>query len=112
MVPMVFATSHAYSILAHNFLWGVAMGANITVNNLIWPNYFGRKFLGSIRGIVFPVGVVTAAMSAPLYGTVLDSGVNPRVVWAVTLVAFAVSGFLLFLAKPPRQGAPRPVQVP
>ncbi|MSQ11552.1 MAG: MFS transporter [Dehalococcoidia bacterium] len=102
MLPMVFATSHAYSIAAHGVIWGASAGAYITVNNLVWPNYFGRKSLGTIQGIVLPVTVLASGLGAPLYGYLLDSGINPRVVWTGTSVVFAVVGALLLLAKRPR----------
>ena len=103
MVPMVFAGDHAYLLFAHNIIWGASMGANITVNNLIWPNYFGRRFLGTIRGVSFPVLVGTAAVSTPIFAFLLDAAPEERLVWVVTLAAFAVSGLLLFVARPPRR---------
>lgn len=102
MLPMVFATDHAYAILAHGFIWGAAAGSYITANNLIWPSYFGRKYLGTIQGIVFPVTILASGLGAPLYGYLLDAGVNPRALWAGTFVVFAVVGVMLLLAKRPK----------
>lgn len=106
MVPMVIAGDRAYLLFAHNIIWGASMGANITVNNLIWPNYFGRRFLGTIRGVSFPVLVGTAAISTPIFAFLLDAAPEQRLVWLVPLVAFVVSGLLLFLARPPRRRRP------
>lgn len=102
MLPMVFATSHAYSIIASNLMWGLAVGLYITVNNLIWPNYFGKKHLGAIRGIVFLVSIGATGVGAPLYGYLFDAALSPSFIWTVSLTAFLLGGLLLLLAKPPR----------
>ncbi len=104
MLHIVFATGHAYSILAHGFIWGAAAGSYITTTNLIWPSYFGRKYLGTIQGIVFPVTILASGLGAPLYGYLLDAGVDPRMLWAGTFVVFATVGVMLLLAKRPTLG--------
>lgn len=112
MLPMLFATSHAYSIIAHGVIWGSAAGAYITANNLIWPNYFGRKNLGTIQGIVFPVTVIASGLGAPLFGYLLDSGMNPRMLWAGTFLVFAMVGIMLLMAKRPRLGSKADAKTP
>jgi MFS family permease len=107
MVFMVAATDSVAMLLAYNLIWGSSMGANITVNNVIWPNYYGLRFLGTIRGVVFPVSVATAALSAPLFALMLDAFPDPRYVWLVTLIAFVGSGLLLFVARPPQPRRPQ-----
>jgi len=108
MLPMIFATSHAGSILGHSIAWGLAAGAYITVSNLIWPNYFGTKHLGKIRGISFPVAIGASGLGAPLFGYLLDAGLGSRVIWTVSAALFALAGLLLFLARPPVMRAKPP----
>ncbi|HLF78571.1 MAG TPA: MFS transporter, partial [Dehalococcoidia bacterium] len=102
MVAMVIGRESVVLLVAYNVIWGIGMGANITVNNVIWPDYFGRRFLGTIRGVVFPISVATSAISVPLFAGMLDLSPDPRYVWAVTLVAFVLTGCLLLIAKRPR----------
>ena len=114
MLFMAFATDALWMLLAYNVAWGLAIGAYITTNNIIWPNYYGTRFLGTIRGIVFPVSVATAAVSAPLYALLLDMAPNERYVWGVTSAAFVMAGLLLLIARPPKlephPAAARPLQ--
>jgi sugar phosphate permease len=100
MVPMVIGEPSVSLLVLYNLTWGIGMGANITVNNVIWPEYFGRRFLGTIRGVVFPVSVATSAISVPLFALLLDV-TRPGYVWFVTLLAFAAAGLLIFGAKKP-----------
>ncbi len=104
VVPMIFARNNLVLLFSHNVLWGFGQGANNTVNNVLWPNYFGRRNLGAIRGLIFPIAVGTAAISAPLFAVMLAAATEPRLVWVVTLVAFTASGLLYLSTRPP--GAP------
>jgi sugar phosphate permease len=104
MLAMVFARDNVYLLFAYNIVWGIGMGANITVNNIIWPNYYGRRFLGTIRGVVFPITVGASALSAPLFATLLDSTADDRYVWLLSLAAFWIAGLLVLAAKRPRMG--------
>ena len=102
MLPMVFATDHAYVIFAHNITWGAAAGAWVTANNLIWPIYFGRRYLGAIRGLVLPVIIGGTGLGAPIYGYLLDSGMSAALVWTISLVLFVNSAVMVLLAKQPK----------
>ncbi len=102
MLAMIFARDSIVYLLAYNMTWGIGMGANITVQNIIWPNYFGRQFVGTIRGIVFPISVIAAAASAPLFATLLDAFDEDRYVWIVTLAGFWAAALLLLSAKRPQ----------
>ena len=101
MLPLVFASNSLFLLFSHNILWGLGQGANNTVANVIWPNYFGRGHLGSIRGLIFPVVVGTAAISAPLFAVLLASSLDPDLVWAIPLLAFTGSGLLFFATRSP-----------
>lgn len=100
-LPMVFARDSIMLLAVHNILWGIGQGANNTMANVVWPAYFGRRFIGSIRGVIFPVSIGTAAMSAPLFAVLLAQLSEPRLAWLVTLAGFGLSGLLFLIAKPP-----------
>ena len=102
-LPMIFARDSVFLLAVHNILWGIGQGANNTVANTIWPEYFGRRFLGSIRGVIFPVSIGTAAMSAPLFAVLLAQLAEPRLAWVVTLAGFAASGVLYFVSRAPER---------
>ena len=105
MIPMILSSGQTYTIFAHNMIWASGGGAYITANNLIWPNYFGRRSLGTIRGIVFPVQVAATGLGPPVYGFFLDAGVTHATLWVVSAGFFAMSGILLFMARPPQRKA-------
>lgn len=102
MLPMIFSTGQPFTIFAHNITWGLAAGAHITVNNLIWPNYYGRRALGSIRGVALPVSIAASGLGPPLFGYLLDAKIPFPIVWSVSLGLFFTAGILYFFAKQPK----------
>lgn len=108
MLPMMLTSGQAFTIFAYALPWGIAAGAWITLNNVLWPEYFGRAALGAIRGVVLPGTLAAAALGPVAYGLLLDTGVAARVIWAASLVLFAVAGLLLFgMRTPTRPDGPR-----
>ncbi len=101
IVPMITSHGEAYTILAHNFLWGAAAGGFITLNNLVWPNYFGVRSVGALRGVTLPVSIAASGIGAPLYGYLLDA-FSPGYVWTISLAAFGLGALLVLFARPPR----------
>lgn len=113
MLWMIFAHNSIWFMVAYSVMWGVGMGFNITVSNVIWPNYFGRRYLGTIRGLIFPVAIGASAASAPLFAVMLDATENAAWVWWVTVGGFLLSTLLLLISRQPRLSdigvQPRPI---
>lgn len=51
-------TSSTMGTIAFSIIQGIALGLNFVCNGVIWPNYFGMKHLGSIRGLSMTVLVI------------------------------------------------------
>jgi MFS family permease len=102
MLWMVFARDSIWFMIAYSTMWGLGMGFNITVANIVWPNYFGRRYVGTIRGLIFPVAVGASAASAPVFAVLLDSTDNASWVWFVTISGFLIYAVLLLFSRPPR----------
>ena len=85
---------------------GFAQGVMMTTTNVIWPNYFGRTHIGSIRGVVSTVMVASSAMG-PLPISFLFAMTNdyntPIMIFMGLPVATAV---VSLLAVAPRKTVP------
>ena len=79
----------------------------MVVQGVIWAQYYGWRFVGTIRGVVLPLIVLTAGLSAPLAGALRDASGSYRVAWLIALVLCAVAGVLILSARPPRHPAAR-----
>ena len=49
-------------VLLYAAVRGFSSGLWVVAADVIWPTYFGRRNLGSIRGATFSVGIVGAAL--------------------------------------------------
>ena len=77
------------------------------VHSYIFASYFGRAFLGSIRGIVMSVTLVAAGIGGPLSGYLRDASGSYVSSWWLIIGLCLVSAVLMATAKPPvsRQSA-------
>ncbi len=84
--------------LASVFL-GMGIPIQVTLQNSIWPTYFGRAHVGSIRGASFPITIFFSALGAPLAGILKDVTGEYFVAWWAAIGAFLI-GALLFAFTP------------
>ena len=107
-LPMLFfVEGHNYFIFIHSFLWGAGAGASMNFMNVVWPSYFGRKHLGSIRGFILPITILAGGLGPPMYGYIIDSWGGYTVAWSVTVIAMIGAGTLYLFARPPQLKEPR-----
>ena len=105
IVPMVLAISmdQTWQAITYGFLIGLSGGILMTTSTVIWPNYFGRKHLGSIRGIV-TVGSVGSAALGPLpFGFIYDVFENYTSAVSIFLALPIACGLAALIAVPPRR---------
>ena len=81
--------------------FGLAIGGNLLLQNYIWPDYFGRQNVGSIRGIMMPVILLFASIGPPAAGYVFDlTGSYDRVWWVGVVLLVVAAGILLVSPRP------------
>jgi sugar phosphate permease len=74
LVTMValYLTDSIQMAMIYGALTGITMAFQIMVSGVIWPDYYGRHHLGSIRGITMMAGVVGSALGPLPYGYAYD----------------------------------------
>ncbi|MRH41080.1 MFS transporter [Aquibacillus halophilus] len=53
-------------------LWGIGNGFGRIATNVIWPDYFGRRYIGSINGVGVTMGVAGSAFGPLPFGFGFD----------------------------------------
>jgi MFS family permease len=103
MIVLMLAGS-VYLALAYGILVGVMMAFQGIVSGVIWPEYFGRRYLGSIRGVTMMAGVVGSALGPLPFGFAYDIfGGYSQVILASMI--FPLLGVVAALvATPPSRG--------
>ena len=90
------------------FLYGMVLGATSglsrIVSSVIYADYFGRRHLGSIAGLVTPIGVAGTAFGPLLFGVGRDvMGSYNTVLILSAIIPLLLGITALFLRKPEKQ---------
>jgi MFS family permease len=87
---------------------GFSAGFTMTTTAVIWPNYYGRTHIGSIRGIATS-GMVAAAALGPLpFGIAFDIANSYSTVILLFLAMPVTCAIAAILARPPAPLTPVP----
>jgi MFS transporter, OFA family, oxalate/formate antiporter len=83
------------------FLYGIGLGGNLVLPEMLWANYFGRRSLGKVRGLGLLMSQTLAAAGPPFFGFLFDLTGGYGLSFAIFGGALMVSAFLSLLLKPP-----------
>ncbi len=89
------------------FLYGIGLGGSFVLQELIWATYFGRRSLGTVRGLGIFVTYAFGAAGAPFFGFVHDLTGSYQSSFVAFVVALVLSALLSALARPPRKSTAR-----
>lgn len=104
MLVALFMANSVSLVMVYGILMGVQMALQGLVMGVIWPEYYGRKHLSTIRGTTMMAGVIGSALGPLPYGYAYDLfGGYTEVV--IASMVFPLIGIVLgFLAKKPVKG--------
>ena len=101
----IFAISEPWQALVYGGMLGLGGGFSMTTNAVIWPNYYGRRHLGSIRGIVSTCMVGFAALGPLPFGLLFDLTDGYTTAILVFLAMPTACAAAALLARPPQKPA-------
>ena len=90
------------------FVYGINVGGNAVLSNIAWANYFGRDFVGTIRGALNPFTMGAVAAGPVLVGVSFDMTGEYRPAFLVLMVLFIVAAAVAILAVPPKAPVSNP----
>lgn len=85
------------------FFYGIGLGGNMVLPDLLWASYFGRRSLGKIRGMGLLISQVLAAFGPPFFGFLFDITGGYGLSFALFGAALASSAVLSLFLQPPRK---------
>jgi sugar phosphate permease len=89
--------------LVYGTLAGITMAFGAMASGVIWPEYYGRHNLGSIRGVTMMAGVIGSALGPLPYGFAYDLFGGYSQALALSMI-FPILGIIAALmAKPPKK---------
>ncbi|MCF7925058.1 MAG: MFS transporter [Candidatus Izimaplasma sp.] len=101
MLFLILGVSGLISAIIFMLFYGLALAVQILSVNVVWPNYFGRKYLGSIRGTATVFMVIGSALGPLPFGINYDFNGNYTIA-IIGMVIFTSIALLLsfFIHKP------------
>lgn len=101
MLGALFIADSVTWVMVYGILMGVQMALQGLVMGVIWPEYFGRKHLSTIRGTTMMAGVIGSALGPLPYGFAYDMFGGYTEIVIVSMVFPLVGIVLGLLAKKP-----------
>lgn len=93
-------------LIAYALAFGFGMGIGYVFEGAVWPNLFGRRFQGEIRGFVYTSSVIGSALGPALFGLSYDvSGGYEAVLWLGAGLCLVVLAAALLTPPPRRRNA-------
>ena len=83
-------------------IFGLGMAGYALLSEVVWASYFGRKHLGSLRGVTMVFQLAGNASGSLIAAFLFDLQGSYDGAFDVILAGFAVSMLMLVLARRPR----------
>ncbi|MDA1036103.1 MAG: MFS transporter [Chloroflexi bacterium] len=94
--------SATVSLVPYALLYGVGAGSNRVLVNVAWADYYGRRFHGSLRGVIEPISALALGFSPLFAGWVYDTTGSYDTAFRYMAYGIFAAAILVLLAKPPR----------
>jgi MFS transporter, OFA family, oxalate/formate antiporter len=94
-------TGNLFCLYAGFLLYGIGLGGNMVLPDILWANYFGRRSLGKIRGMGLLISQVLAAAGPPFFGFLFDITGGYGLSFAIFGAALVTSALLSLMLRPP-----------
>ena len=97
------SAGNVFFLYAGFLLYGIGLGGNMVLPDILWANYFGRRSLGKVRGMGLLISQVLAAAGPPFFGFLFDVTGGYGLSFALFGAALATSAVLSLILRPPRK---------
>jgi MFS family permease len=101
------ATGNLLCLYSGFFLYGIGLGGNMVLPDILWANYFGRHSLGKIRGMGLLISQVLAAVGPPFFGFLFDITGGYGLSFALFGCVLMTSAGLSLMLRPPVKSSGR-----
>ncbi len=89
-----------WKVFLFGVVYGSTRGAWSVVTSLVWANYFGRHFLGTIRGLSQPFNVLSSVGGPIFAAMVYDETGSYIFAFSIFVGTYVMGATLILLAKP------------
>jgi MFS family permease len=94
-------TGNLFCLYAGFLLYGIGLGGNMVIPDILWADYFGRRSLGKIRGLGLLISHFLAAIGPPFFGFLFDFTGGYGLSFIVFGAVLIISALLSLMLRPP-----------
>ena len=98
---LLLAVYSEWVAIVWGFYLGITGGGLFTLQQVVFADYYGRESLGSIRGVVWPIQMITNALGPLVAAIAYDITGNYVAVFASFGILIIFASLAVFGAKPP-----------
>jgi len=98
------STSNFLCLYGGFFLYGIGLGGNMVLPDILWASYFGRRSLGKIRGMGLLISQVLAAAGPPFFGFLFDATGGYGLSFTIFGIVLMISAALSLMLRHPARG--------
>jgi MFS family permease len=100
---LAISTGNLFCLYAGFLLYGIGLGGNMVLPEILWASYFGRKSLGKVRGLGLLLSQGLAAVGPPFFGFLFDLTHGYGLSFVIFGCALITSAFLSLMLRPPQK---------
>lgn len=106
MVFLIVGVHNASLAILFILFYGLGVAVQSLSTNVLWPNYFGRKYLGSIRGAATVFMVIGSALGPLPFGISYDATGDYNIA-IIGMIVFTSIALVLsfFVSKPSKENS-------
>ena len=83
------------------FLYGFGFGGTIPLGEFLWASYFGRAYIGAIRGISQPLTIIGPTLGPVLVGLWYDYAQSYQLAFLIVIVVYLLGAVLVWISRKP-----------
>jgi MFS transporter, OFA family, oxalate/formate antiporter len=100
---LVAGSTTVFGAYASSAIFGVGMAGYLLLSEVVWADFFGRRHLGSIRGVTMMFQLAGNASGSLIAAFIFDVTGNYDGAFKMILALYAISFMVLVVARRPRQ---------
>lgn len=104
---LAISTGNSFFLYAGFLLYGIGLGGNMVLPDIFWASYFGRRSMGTVRGLGLLLMHVLAALGPPFFGFLFDVTGGYGLSFGIFGGSLLLSAVLSLTLKPPQKPAVR-----
>ncbi|TXC91133.1 MFS transporter [Metabacillus litoralis] len=101
MIIIIFFTDSIPMAILFGVVWGITGGLERITLAIVWPSYFGRKHIGSIKGVAMTMMVIGSAFGPLPFGVAFDMFHGYEEILLATLILPVAAAIAAISTKQP-----------